>query len=178
LYKLINTCNRHVCNPTCYKNDKNAANKLCKYGFPHIIINETHFDNETELLHIKWTNQWINNENPTVMVSCRCNHDLKFIAASGKDAKALVYYIIDYIIKNTLYTSHMYSLLQVAVQKIESTFTESHSKEHLERSRQMLIRSLTPKVLWWFQVQNYLKTPLLKASYSFYFSELFSWIQP
>jgi hypothetical protein len=36
----------------------------------------------------------------------------------------------------------MYSLLQVAVQKIESTFTELHSKEHLERSRQMLIRSL------------------------------------
>jgi hypothetical protein len=81
------------------------------------------------------------------MVSCRCNHDLKFIATSGKDAKALVYYIIDYITKNTLYTLHMYSFLQVVVQKIESTFTESHSKEHLERSRQMLIRSLIPKVL-------------------------------
>jgi hypothetical protein len=36
----------------------------------------------------------------------------------------------------------MYSLLQVVVQKIESTFTESHSKKHLKRSRQMLIRSL------------------------------------
>jgi hypothetical protein len=47
LYKLINTCNRHVCNPACYKNDKDAANKLCRYGFPHKIINETHFDNET-----------------------------------------------------------------------------------------------------------------------------------
>jgi hypothetical protein len=43
LYKLIH----HVCNPTCYKNDKDAANKLCRYGFPHKIINETHFDNET-----------------------------------------------------------------------------------------------------------------------------------
>jgi hypothetical protein len=69
------------------------------FGFPHKIINETHFDNETELLHIKRTNQWINNANPTVMVSCRCNHDLKFIAASGKDAKVLVYYITDYITK-------------------------------------------------------------------------------
>jgi hypothetical protein len=37
---------------------------------------------------------------------------------------------------------------------------------------------LTPKVLWWFQAQNCLKTPLLKASYSFYFFDLFSWIQP
>ena len=36
----------------------------------------------------------------------------------------------------------MYSLLQVVVQKIESTFTKSHSKEQLERSRQMLVHSL------------------------------------
>jgi hypothetical protein len=36
----------------------------------------------------------------------------------------------------------MYSLLQVVVQKIESMFTESNSKEHLEMSRQMLIHSL------------------------------------
>jgi hypothetical protein len=36
---------------------------------------------------------------------------------------------------------------------------------------------LTPKVLWWFQAQNCLTTPLLKASYSFYFFEFFSWIQ-
>ena len=70
LYKLINTCNRHVCNPAYYKNDKDVANKLCRYGFPHKIINETHFDNETELLHIKRTDQWINNANPTIMVSC------------------------------------------------------------------------------------------------------------
>jgi hypothetical protein len=39
------------------------------FGFPHKIINETHFDNETELLHIKRTDQWINSANPTVMVS-------------------------------------------------------------------------------------------------------------
>jgi hypothetical protein len=37
--------------------------------------------------------------------------------------------------------------------------------------------NLTLKVLWWFQAQNCLKTPVLKASYSFYFFELFSWIQ-
>jgi hypothetical protein len=30
-------------------------------------------------------------------------------------------------------------------------------------------QKLTPRVLWWFQAQNSLKTPLLKASYSFYF---------
>jgi hypothetical protein len=35
----------------------------------------------------------------------------------------------------------------------------------------------TPKNQWWFQTQNWLKTPLLKASFSFYFFELFSWIE-
>jgi hypothetical protein len=115
LYKLINTCNCHVFNPISYKNDKDATNKLYKYGFPLKIINETLFDNEAKLLHIKQTDQWINNANPTIMVSCRCNHDLKIIIASRKDAKALVYSIIDYITKNTLYTLHMYSLLQVVV---------------------------------------------------------------
>jgi hypothetical protein len=35
---------------------------------------------------------------------------------------------------------------------------------------------LTPKVLWWFQGQNCLKTPLLKASFLFFIFEFFSWI--
>jgi hypothetical protein len=38
--------------------------------------------------------------------------------------------------------------------------------------------SLTPKVHWWFQVQNCFITPLLKSSYSFIYFEFFSWIQP
>jgi hypothetical protein len=88
LYKLINTCNRHNCNLAYYKNNKDATNKLWRYGFPHKIINETHFNNETELLPIKRIDQWINNANLTVTVSCQCNHDLKFIAVSRKDAKA------------------------------------------------------------------------------------------
>jgi hypothetical protein len=71
LTKLINMCNHHICNPACYKNDKDAMNKLCRYGFPHKIVNETHFNDETELLHIKQIDQWINNANPTVMVYCR-----------------------------------------------------------------------------------------------------------
>jgi hypothetical protein len=37
-------------------------------------------------------------------------------------------------------------------------------------------KGLTPKVLWWFEAQNCLITPILKSSYSYYFFEFFYWI--
>ncbi len=38
----MNTCNQHVCNPTCYKTNVNVSKKLCMYGFPQPLINEIH----------------------------------------------------------------------------------------------------------------------------------------
>jgi len=40
LHKMLNTCNCHVCNPACYKNIKDASEKLCRYGFPHVVIDK------------------------------------------------------------------------------------------------------------------------------------------
>ena len=134
LYKLVNTYDCHVRNQICYKNDKDTINKLCRYGYPHKVVTRTHFDDSIDSLHIKRTDQWINNANPIVMVYCQYSHDLKFIGACDKDAKALVYFITNYITKSTIYTSHMYLLLQIAVRKIESTYFESFFAEHLARS--------------------------------------------
>jgi hypothetical protein len=55
--------------------------------------------------------------NPWILLASRCNHDLKFIVVSNKDNKYLIYYIIDYIAKTSIYTMHMYSLLQIVVKK-------------------------------------------------------------
>jgi hypothetical protein len=66
--------------------------------------------------HKKNFNKWLNNANPWISSASRCNHDLKFIAAVGKDSKSLIYYIMDYITKTFIYTSHMYSFLQIAIQ--------------------------------------------------------------
>jgi hypothetical protein len=76
LYKLIDAYNCHVYNLACNENNKDATNKLYRYRFLHKIMHETHFDDKTKLLHIKQTDQWINNANPIAMVFCRCNHDL------------------------------------------------------------------------------------------------------
>jgi hypothetical protein len=96
-------CNQHVCNPTCYKIDVDMSKKLCKYGSPQPLINETHFNIQTRLLHVKRINKWLNNANPWILSISRCNHDLKFIVAFDKDSKSLIYYIT----KTFIYTSHM-----------------------------------------------------------------------
>jgi hypothetical protein len=102
---------------TCYKTDVDASKKLCGYGFPQPLLNETHFNIETKLLHIKRTNKWLNNANPWILLASRCNHDLKSIVASSKDNDSLIYYITNYITKN-IFTFHiMYSLLQIAIEK-------------------------------------------------------------
>ncbi len=46
-------CNQCVCNPTCYKTNIDALKSLCKYGYLQPLINETHFNIEIGLLHIK-----------------------------------------------------------------------------------------------------------------------------
>jgi hypothetical protein len=46
-------CNQCVCNPTCYKTNIDALKSLYKYGFLQPLINETHFNIEIGLLHIK-----------------------------------------------------------------------------------------------------------------------------
>jgi hypothetical protein len=48
VYNLINVCNRHVCNPTCYKTDVDTFKKLFRYKILQYLINETHIDNETK----------------------------------------------------------------------------------------------------------------------------------
>jgi hypothetical protein len=49
---------------------------------------------------------------------------------------------ICYETKSTLYTSKMYSILQVVVKKIETTYTNSTVNDYVNRSRRVLIQSL------------------------------------
>jgi uncharacterized HAD superfamily protein len=97
----MNLCNRHMrCNPTCYKLNVDASKKLYKYGFPQTLVDKTHFDNDTKLLHIKRTNKWLNIANTWILSTSKCNHDVKFIVVSGKDNKSLIYYITSINLRN------------------------------------------------------------------------------
>jgi hypothetical protein len=59
----------------------------------------------------------VKNANPWILLASKCNHDLKFIVALGKYSKYLIYYIINYITNTSIYTTHMYSFLQIVIQK-------------------------------------------------------------
>jgi hypothetical protein len=95
-----------MCNPICYKTNVDVSKNKCKYGFPQPLVNETHFNIEMKLLHIKRTNKWLNNGNLWILLASRCNRDFKFIATSDKDNKSLNYYITNYITEN-LFTLHI-----------------------------------------------------------------------
>lgn len=45
----MNRCNRHLFNPTCYKNDKDTFKKLCKYAYIVGLISKTYFDVEHKI---------------------------------------------------------------------------------------------------------------------------------
>jgi len=53
----------NICNHACYKTNVDTLKELCKYGFPQFLVNETHFNIETKLLHIKRIDKWLNNAN-------------------------------------------------------------------------------------------------------------------
>jgi hypothetical protein len=137
----MNTCNHHVCNPTCYKSGHRCFKNHCtRYGFPQNLVNKTHFDNDnTELLHIKRIDKWLNNANPWILSTSKCNHDLKFIAAFGKDIKTLIHYIVDYIIKTSIYTTHMYFLLQIAIKSTKTIHKNMDSYNLIDKSGQLII---------------------------------------
>ncbi len=73
------------------------------------------------------TDKWLNNPNSWILLASNCNHDLKFIATSSKNSKSLIYYIMDNITKTSIYTSHMYYLLQIVVQKTKTINKNSNN---------------------------------------------------
>jgi hypothetical protein len=142
--KLLNICNCHVYNLACYKSNIDASKKLCRYGFPWPLINTIHFDNDIGLLHIFKNYKWLNHVNPWILFTFKYNHDLKFIATSNKNNKSLIYYIIDYITKTSTYITHMYFLLQIVVQKIETMNKNKNSYGQINKSCHLFIQCLNP----------------------------------
>jgi hypothetical protein len=61
----------------------------------------TELDEETQSILLRRLHPRINNFNDVVLFLMQCNMDIKYIG-SGEAAKALVYYVTDYITKNTV----------------------------------------------------------------------------
>ena len=99
----------------------------------------SNIDPSTGEIVMKRSHQWINNFNEWLITACRSNMDIKFIW-SGSDAKALVYYITDYVTKSNLSFYDMFSLAQQGMKSVEQHGTKSTSENITEKSRKLVLR--------------------------------------
>ena len=139
---LVSETNIHRHNATCYKyaklTDKRAT---CRMRFPRAKVEKSTIDPETGELKLKRTHEWLNNYNETIISACRCNMDIKYIF-SGKDAKALCYYITDYVTKSSLSFYDIFSLIHEAVKISEeqSANNSDQNNDILDRSRKLILK--------------------------------------
>ncbi|CAF4702850.1 unnamed protein product, partial [Rotaria sp. Silwood2] len=73
---------------------------------------------------------------PWIISACRSNMDIKFIWI-GNDAKALVYYITDYVTKSSLAFYDMFALAQQGIKSIEQHQPLNGTDNAVEQSRKL-----------------------------------------
>ncbi|CAF4633076.1 unnamed protein product [Rotaria sp. Silwood2] len=105
---------------TCYKylRGKSNGSKTCRMRMPRILVKTYNIDPYTGQRTMRRSHPWINNFNEWIISACRSNMAIKFIW-TGNDAKALVYYITDYITKSSLAFYNMFAFVQQGINSIE-----------------------------------------------------------
>ena len=106
---------------------------------PCALIKASNIDPSTDQITMRRSHPWINNFNEWIISACRSNMDIKFIW-SGNDAKALVYYITDYVAKLTLAFHDMFVLAQQGTKSIEQQRVTKNIDDAVEKSRKLVLR--------------------------------------
>lgn len=107
---------------------------------PRRIEKLSYIDVDSGEIKLKRLHETINNFNEYIISACRSNMDIKYIF-SGSDAKALVYYITDYVTKSSLLFYDTFSLILKAVQSFEKQkFNCEVSLNAEENSRRLVLR--------------------------------------
>ena len=118
LYNIARECQIHSHTKTCYKYGKARTDQRCRFDHNEENFRETtEFDPETAEICFRCLDGMVNNFNATIIEAIRCNMDIKFIG-SGESAKAILYYITDYITKTDLKTHVAFAALKLAVEKL------------------------------------------------------------
>ncbi len=114
---LVNKSQIHKHANTCYKYCKGDQLE-CRFELGEDKRRpETIIDSATGEIHLRRLDGWVNNFNETMLRSIRCNMDIKFIG-SGASAKAVLYYITDYITKSKLKANVAYAAMELSVKKM------------------------------------------------------------
>jgi len=118
LHNVAKECQVHSHTKTCYKHNKGNESLHCRFDHDENNFRETtEFDPDTAEICLRCLQGLVNNFNATMLEAIRCNMDIKFIG-SGESAKAILYYITDYITKTDLKTHVAFSALRLAIEKL------------------------------------------------------------
>lgn len=120
IYRLVKSCQRHTHTHSCYKHWRGGdERKQCRFNLDESHhVERTTIDPITGEVEFRIQDGMVNNFCVTILRAIRSNMDIKFIG-SGASAKAILYYITDYITKTQLKAHVAYQTMQAAVQKLE-----------------------------------------------------------
>ena len=121
LHNLAKQCQQHRHSDTCFKYWRGGSDpKECRFGLDSSnVVPESYIDPESKEVFLRCLDGMVNNFNPTILETLRCNMDIKFIG-SGVAAKGILYYITDYITKTQLQTHVSYAALDTAINKLKT----------------------------------------------------------
>ncbi|KAJ3559970.1 hypothetical protein NM688_g18 [Phlebia brevispora] len=118
LYLLVKKCQWHKHSLTCYKYVKPGEELKCRFDMDADNVHpQSSFDMENGDLCLRCLNRLVNNFNETMLKAIRCNMDIKFVG-SGEAAKAILYYITNYITKTQLKAHVAYTALELAIKRL------------------------------------------------------------
>lgn len=125
--ELVIACNWHVHTDTCWKHlhsgePRNDAH--CRMWIDGLTRAETEIDPQTWSVLLHHLHLCINNYNACVMFLLQCNMDIKYIG-SGPAAKALLFYITDYITKSSLSVHAGLDALKYALARTEQSIVDN-----------------------------------------------------
>lgn len=137
MINLVKHCQIHSHSHTCYKYWRGPPEpKECRFDLDKDNVRPcTTVDPETGELTLRCLNGLVNNFNCTMLEAIRSNMDLKFIG-SGQSAKAVLYYITDYITKTQLKAHVAFAALELAAKRLEAGLATDD--EPLTRAKRLL----------------------------------------
>jgi len=134
--RLAERVQRHRHSHTCYKHYRVGEERTCRFDLKEENFRaDSCIDPDMGSICLRCLDGLVNNFNMTILEAVRCNMDIQFIG-SGESAKAMIYYITDYITKSQLKSHVAYAALQLAVKKCEDV--DDADDDFTVRSKRLL----------------------------------------
>lgn len=173
-------CNWHTHTSTCWKYLKGNQEKTdasCRMRMDGSTRATSSVDPETLSILLRRLHPKISNYNDLALFLFKCNVDIKFVG-SGEAAKALVYYVTDYVTKQALPTYLGLDAVSAALTAYEKKMAESGAKSHSnanpdDRDRALMVK-IANSLLGRQEVSHQQVMSYLVGSGDFYCSHTFA----